>query len=205
MDQKKSFKERLDEQLVSWKQSMEELAVQLNLGKKEAQDEFQRQKESLKDWLESKQPLFDEVKEEVSEDVKSLKTKMQSLLDRLKKDEAGEGTIKEEELAASIDEIQDKAEELEDKASGKTKRMAEDLGDQMNVFGTKLSGLAAAIRDEAKEEWAELKEDSAKAAEILRQKAGEISEEAKEEWAELKADARALFKRVRDSMKGKEE
>lgn len=83
--------------------------------------------------------------------------------------------------------------------------MAEDLGDQMNVFGTKLSGLAAAIRDEAKEEWAELKEDSAKAAEILRQKAGEISEEAKEEWAELKADARALFKRVRDSMKGKEE
>lgn len=205
MDQKKSFKERLDEQLVNWKQSMEELAVQLNLGKKEAQDEFQRQKSNLKDWLESKQPLFDEVKEEVSEDVKSLKTKMQSLLDRLKKEEAGEETIKEEELAASIDEIQDKAEELEDKASGKTKRMAEDLGDQMNVFGAKLSGLAAAIRDEAKEEWAELKEDSAKAAEILRKKAGEISEEAKEEWAELKADARTLFKQVRDKMKGKEE
>ena len=47
MDQKKSFKERFEEQLANWKQGMEELAVQLNLGKKEAQDEFQRQKTNL--------------------------------------------------------------------------------------------------------------------------------------------------------------
>lgn len=206
MNQKKSLKERLDEQLANWKQNMEELAVQLNLGKKEAGDEFKRQKSNLMDWLERKQPLLDNVKEEVSGDVAALKTKIGELLDRLKKEESGGEEVKEEELAASIDELQDEAEELEDKSSGKTQRMAEDFGDQLNVYRTRLSGLAAAVRDEAKEEWAELKEDSAKAVEILRKKTSEISEEAKEEWDELKSDARALFKRLRDRMeKGKEE
>jgi ElaB/YqjD/DUF883 family membrane-anchored ribosome-binding protein len=100
-----------------------------------------------------------------------------------------------------MDTIQDKAESLEDKSEGKTQDFASDLSNRMSMFGTRLEALARSAREEAKEEWAELKEESGEAIQKLKKKSAEISEEAKEEWQEFRQEARSFLKRMRDKIK----
>jgi hypothetical protein len=50
---KESLKEKTKEKLSDWKASLGHLNVQLHLGKKEARDEFEKQKKNLADWIDT--------------------------------------------------------------------------------------------------------------------------------------------------------
>jgi len=194
-----TFKEAFEKQVHALKQGLEELSLQMTLGKKEAQDAYKKQKEQLKHWVTEKQPLFDEIKGEVSEDWKKVKAKFNELKQKLQKEPKTEDEIKEEHisLSATMDELQNEAEDLEKHADEDTKTFAASLTDQLGVFQTKMRKLGIAIKEEAQEEWEEFREENKDIVGKLKNKANDISEEAKEEWDELKSDAKKLFNKVR--------
>ncbi len=77
-----TLKQRMQDRLKEWQSDLEQLQVQFNLGKKEAAEEFEKQKIRLQHWLEEQQA---EVKEEFGEARAELKEEYDELLAKLKK------------------------------------------------------------------------------------------------------------------------
>ena len=193
------FKEEFDKTVNSVKSGLEQLSVQMNLGKKEALEEYAEQKSKLQEWIKGKKPFFDEIKEEATEELQELKEKYNKLKEKLNATPTTEAEVKAEQeaLASTLDDFQDQAEKVEEKAEGATRTFAANLGSQLDGLQTKMRRLSVVIRDEAKEEWQEFREENKENIEKLKAKANEFTEEAKEEWQEFQQEAKALFKKFR--------
>lgn len=194
-----TFKEEFDKTVKSVKSGLDQLTVQMNLGKKEAMEEYAEQKAKLQDWMKSKKPFFDEVKEEASEELQELKAKYQKIKEKLNATPTTEEEVKAEQdaLASTLDDFQDQAEKVEDQAEGATRTFAANLGSQLDGLQTKMRRLSVLLKDEATEEWKEFREENKESIEKLKSKANEFTEEAKEEWDEFQQEAKALFKKFR--------
>ncbi|MEM6380466.1 MAG: hypothetical protein AAF705_19940 [Bacteroidota bacterium] len=194
-----TFKEEFDKTINSVKSGLEQLSVQMNLGKKEALEEYAVQKSKLQEWIKGKKPFFDEIKEEATEDLQELKAKYNKLKEKLNATPTSEAEVKAEQeaLASTLDDFQDQAEKVEEKSEGATRTFAANLGSQLDGLQTKMRRLSSVIRDEAKEEWQEFREENKENIEKLKAKANEFTEEAKEEWQEFQQEAKSLFKKFR--------
>lgn len=194
-----TFKEEFDKTVKSVKSGLEHLSVQMNLGKKEAMEEYTEQKSKLEEWIKGKKPFFDEIKEEASEELHELKAKYHKLKEKLNATPTTEEEVKAEQdaLASTLDDFQDQAEKVEDQAEGATRTFAANLGSQLDGLQTKMRRLSVLLKDEATEEWNEFREENKENIEKLKSKANDFTEDAKEEWAEFQQEAKALFKKFR--------
>lgn len=194
-----TFKEEFDKTVKSVKSGLENLSVQMNLGKKEAMEEYTEQKSKLEEWIKGKKPFFDEIKEEASEELHELKAKYQKLKEKLNATPSTEEEVQAEQeaLASTLDDFQDQAEKVEDQAEGATRTFAANLGSQLDGLQTKMRRLSVLLKDEATEEWNEFREENKENIEKLKAKANDFTEDAKEEWNEFQQEAKALFKKFR--------
>ena len=142
----KSFREKIEGRLHSWKRELEELQLQLHLGSKEAAEKLEEQKNNLRSWMDDNRGRFKEVEEEIGEEAREFRQKFNELLEKLKKAPAETkeaAKAQEAELSATMDELKVEAEKLEEQGSESAAGMMDDFQDRMSRFQAHLKVLTA--------------------------------------------------------------
>lgn len=131
------------------KTKLEELRVQLALGKADGKDEFKRQKENIDDKLDSfvhlckeKKDIADDKVDELSEDFKVKSKQFRTQLDLFRvqlaigKADAGDYVEeKKKDLKIQIHELKQKLEKVKDIADDKLEDFSEEVGEKFEKIG----------------------------------------------------------------------
>lgn len=192
-----NFKESMQKRLREWQGDLEELQVQFNLGKKEAAHRFEEKKKQFTAWLDESSA---ELKEEFGEGMNELREEYNELLSKLKNSNpADEKNIhkQEQEFAATMDNLEAKAEEARQQGGEKAGKAAEALQDRLARFRAQMNILAVNAKEEATEEYREAKEEAQEFIADFKKKSAEWQSEAREDWQEFRTGFDAKLKKWR--------
>jgi hypothetical protein len=204
-----SFSERVRQRLESWKTELDELQVQLNLGRKEAADKFEEQKRQLREWIDRQVARIDEAEGETGAELRKLRDRLRDLyayVSRGRAENREDFEAQHEDLGRRMDDVHDQADQTRTSDQEQTRRMADDIDDEMDKFRARLDMLALQFhlgRKEAEEELRELREEAREKLRELREKAAGFSGDAGEGWTWFRGEVRETMDRLARSFRGK--
>ena len=211
MEEKKSLKERIAARVEQWKQELEELNVQLHLGRKEAEEKFTEQKKHFRAWLERQKDRLDELQEDLGEEAQSLRARFRELGAYLDEDKEP-FTDQKKKIYGMMRQVQEKIKAAGAKGSEKAKDLLDDWDDDLDKFKSRFDWLAMQFKlgkKEAQEEVAELKAEASEKFKEWKEKMGDLSEDAGEKWEFFRSEFKDAFasftKKFRGKMKEEDE
>ena len=203
-----SFDDMFKNMMNEWRTRVDELKVQLNLGKMDAADAFEKQKDHLKDFINQAKQNLDKGTDMAEEQVKALRTKLEELRVQLS---LGKADTMEafEEQRKKIEPALHEVYESGKKAFNTTYEQGSKLFDhQSELFKTGLEVLQlqfALGKMEAKDEAEKLKKEISEKMEEMQTKAKEFQHSAMqnmEEWSTMAKDNMEKFRNwMQDIMK----
>jgi hypothetical protein len=199
---KKTMQERLDQ----WKQRVEELRLQANLGEKEAREAFEVQKKNLAKWAEDMKEKVGGLAETGSEKTTQLKTNLEELRVQAALG-AAEGRDKLEEQEAELRKRMRKLEEGIPKAfeasADRTKEFAEDFSEELDDFYTRFDLFRLQMNLGRKEAQDTLEEKQ----KVLRQRLQDLNlkldkgrEVAGDKWGKFSAEMKEAWKHIKEAV-----
>ena len=210
MKEEKTFQEKIQERLQSWKGVLEDLQVQLNLGSKEAQDRFEEQKKRFRDWIDQNRDRLDDVEEELGDEAGELREKLKELMASLEKSKAeGEEAFAEqkEKISQKLQQLREQLGKAGESGSEKAKTLFEDWDDDISRFRTHLDMLALQFHLGLKEAGGgldQMRAEAQKKLAELKKKISDSSQEPGDLWNSLSSDVKDAFNRLASSFKEKD-
>ncbi len=211
MKEEKSLSERLKGRLEKWKGELEELQLQMSLGSKEAQDQFEEQKKHFREWIDRNRHRIDDVEEEIGEEAHELRGKMKELGGWLEKGRA-ESTEAFEEQKKKITEMMQGLRAQVGKAgeqgSEKAKDLMEDWEDDISKFRMRMDMLALQFHlgmKEAGGEMSELRDEAREKLAEWKKKIADSTDDPGEIWDDFRTEIGGAFKRFGEALRGKKD
>ena len=155
--------DKAKEKLREWKGELEYLRLQMNLGAKEAHDEFEEMRKTVGAWARSVSEKAGELQESGSEDLTRLKTKLDELRVQaaLGRAEAGDALEQQhKDLNKKLQEVQYEAKKLYEHSNENMSAFGESVGDKVSSFETRFDLLRLQFnlaKADAKDLWEEKK------------------------------------------------
>lgn len=190
------------------KKHIEELQMQLNLGKMEMEDQWERQKASLKQWAETNM-------NEISDTSEAWRAKLHERFNNVRQQATmakarseGELRHQKDNMAKAIQEVEGELESIEDMGSDKWNDLKEYYQRSSEVLKTKLEVLRYEYtlgKAEARDEWDEFKEKLKGKTEEWKRDFNEERHEAKGVWKHFKSEIGESFGHLKKAFKPKEQ
>lgn len=165
MSTNRSFEERTKAKLNEWKAKVEELNLQLHLGKDEARDEFEKQKKNLRDWLNQAEHKIQNSKKLSEDTIRDFKNRMEELRVQASLGVAeSKDALKEQQdkLNKGIRSLRSRFEEAYDDVSEEIEDMSEEARERLDDYHTRFDLFRLQMhlgREDAKDEWERRKKD----------------------------------------------
>ncbi|MBT8194790.1 MAG: hypothetical protein KJO64_00045 [Bacteroidia bacterium] len=186
---------------------VEELELQMHLGKKESIDEFENQKKNMKDYLHGAEDNLKNAKDISADKMSSLKTKLEELKVQLalgKAETAEKFDEQKSKLQHKLNDIESDIVDLKGKADDKTVEWASGLSETFDDFKTKMDvfrlNVALGSAD-AKDEWKEKKEDMKQKLQALKSKLNDTTIEGGEKLNDFNAEIAESFSHFKSAFK----
>lgn len=210
MSEKTTIREKTRRQLEKWKAELEELNVQLRLGRAEAEENFQEQKKKFADWLDSRKKQLDELEDSSEDYLKDFKDRIQKLSDYLTRGDAADPdtyAVQREEIVSILDEAEKTAKTTQEKGSEKAKEASENVQDTLDQLRTRLDLYwlkfnlgKAELRDELEER----RKKAGQTIHDLKHKLDEGEDLAEDRWDHFKDEMKEAFLHVRQAFSVKD-
>lgn len=201
-----AMQERINQKIQEWKGEIEHLNVQLHLGVKEAQDEFEKQKKHLHEWSE-------EVKKEVidiahfGED----KTKeFQMRLDELRVQAAlGRAETRDEidhqvhNLNLAVHHVKLELSKLLDQSKSQIGEFIESAADTLDKIHTRMDLINLRMhlgKKEVEDEWEEKKVELSHALHDIHVKIDKAKDLTEDKWENFTAEIKEAWKHVKKAI-----
>lgn len=210
MSEQKTFREKTREQLEKWKADLEELNVQLRLGRAEAEDAFEEQKKKFAGWLDKRREQLDELEDSGEDYLKDLRARLEKLSNRLTKGDAADKdtyAVQREEIVSILDEAEQKAEEAREKGTEEAREASENVQDTLEQLRTRLDLFWLKFnlgKAEMKEELEERRKKANTRIQELKHKLDESEDAAEDRWDNFKDEMKEAFRHVRKAISGKD-
>ena len=207
MTEEKSLKQRILERLEAWKGELDELKVQMALGKREAEDKYEQQKKQFLKWVQDNKHRLNDLEDEFGEDMEDLKDRWHVLMEKLEsgKAETWEAfTEKRDDLNQHMETLRDWLKKATDKGSARARNLLDDLDNDLVKFRTRLDILALQMhlgRMEAEDEIKSARGKSGEIIENLKKRIADLSEDAEAKWEIVRRELGDAFHNIREAWK----
>lgn len=181
-------KDKISEQIKDGKTFIDELKLQLHLGKSEAKDEFEKQKENLVHWVTKTSVKLSELKDVRSKELTELRTKLDELQVQATLGKAEtEDTIREQQkmISSKLNEINTKMKGVYDHSSDEVEQMYAEVFKEVTKYRAKFDVFRLQFhlgKEELKDKWNTKKDEFVTELENLKEKMENEKEEAKDTW-----------------------
>ncbi|MEO9870638.1 hypothetical protein [Ekhidna sp.] len=190
-----------------WKSSLEHLRVQLNLGLEEAKDEFEKQKENLKDWVDAVSQKLHQAQGFTEDKAAKLKTSLEELrvqaaLGRAETEEALDE--QRHKMSEKIHNLKHDVNQAYQKTKGNTNELLSETKDRLDDLHTRfdLFRLQAHLaKMETDDAWEERKKDLSGKMHDINLKLEEGKEAAVEKWDHFKEEMSEAWSHFRGAFK----
>ncbi len=209
MSDKSSLKEKLQKQLQHWKSELEELNVQLRLGRAEAEDAYEKQKKRFAAWLANAREQLDELEDKSEDYVENLKDRLEKLSNQIVNSEPtdAEGYQRHHhEMGAALSEAESKLAEAREKGSDAAKEVSHDVQDtltsirtQLDLFWLKFNLGKADARDEMEDQ----RKQASHRIQELKHKLDEWEDAAEDRWENFREEMGEAFRHIRQAFRRK--
>lgn len=205
----KPFRERATDQINHWKAEVDEMNVQLHLGKAEMGDEFEKQKKRIRDWANEGSRKISALGNKVGAYGTKIKGALEDLQIQLSlgKAETEEGLEKQKEkINQALHNVQDKLKEGRKAAKDKTGKVAENLEDTFTGLRGRIDMLFVQMNLAKKELGDELEPRREKARKQLQQLQAKLQDAEKvteQKWKHFREEVSEAFQHVKKAIMGK--
>ncbi len=211
MAEDKSLKQRILERLEAWKGELDELKVQMALGKKEAEEKYDEQKQHFLNWVQANKHKLSDLEDEFGDEMDELKKRWQVLREKLESGRAESWEAFSEQrqhLNDNMEQVRDWLKSAADKGSNKAKHLLDDLDNDLVKFRTRLDLLALQMhlgRMEAEDEIQTARGKSGEIIENLKKRIADLSEDAEGKWDVVRRELGEAFHNIREAWKKKDD
>lgn len=200
-DKKQPFLVRIADRLVKDQQELDEMAVQLALGKAEAKDKFEEVKKQMRKRI---RKISDKVEIEIEEGkdwAQSLQTKLSNLREKLKKDKAETPEAlhqQKQEIVTGLNEVEKEMEKSGKSRFSRSFALAsEKIKLQMDLLDKKWDAGKKEISEEFKEEMGKAKQKLNTISAKLKDKADDVDDR----FDDFKDDVRDAYENLKRAVK----
>lgn len=209
MSDQSTLKEKLQKQFEHWKTELEELNVQLTLGKAEAEDAFEKQKKRFGVWLDQAEEKLDQLEDKSEVYVEELKNRLKNLGENMfssKPSNADEFQEQHQAMGAALTEVEEKLAAAREKGSEAAKSLGQDLENSLTSIRTQLDLFWLKFnlgKADAEDELEKQRKDASHHLEDLKKKMEGWETAAEDRWENFQGEMKEAFHHIRNAFKPK--